>query len=349
MGDDVTGADLLEWKNMAREDQMTLTNISAEKREAERMVQVKEAELAKMIAERDKEVTDSSINETQARISSESNEIMRKKGTVDSELEYQNRVREIDVKMIELDRDLELARAEVSAAEKAYQTFIGELSSQTVTAQRAGTVSGIFKNTGDYVTPEVVVATISQDNAQDAFIRFRIPSDAKLPDVGSEVAVSRPSFPFDKKTAAIVGVGAILGENGAFTAEAEFTENVDWPIHALVRVAPSEKTTSILIPFTALRWDENNQSHIYVAAADNAHVMDRIIKTGKAVGDKIEVIEGLKPKEMFLSRQISDSVLKTVLVKGDAAQDVEMKKDTSDSEDDDDMGGASMEDMGHGE
>ncbi|MBI2645113.1 biotin/lipoyl-binding protein [Candidatus Uhrbacteria bacterium] len=346
--DAISSTNLESLKNMARKDQEMLTDASNEKRDSERMAQVKEAELQKMIAERDKEVTESSINEKQARISSESNEITRKKGVIDSELEYQNRVREIDVKIIELDRDLELARAEVRAAKSAYQTFIEELSSQTVIAQRAGTVSGIFKNTGDYVTPETVVATISQDNTQDAFIRFRIPSDAKLPEVGSEVTISRPSFPFDRRMAIIVGVGGILGENGAFTAEAEFTEDVDWPIHALIRVTSSEKTASILIPFTALRWDENNQSHIYVAVSDT-HVADRIIKTGKAVGDKIEVTEGLKPKEMFLSRQIPESVLKTILVKGDEAQNVEMKKGTSDTSDKEDSGEASMEDMGHGE
>jgi multidrug resistance efflux pump len=340
--------ELANWKEMARKDQAMLTEAANEKREAERMIQVKEAELAKMIAERDKEVTESSINETQARIGSESNEIIKKKGAIDSELEYQNRVREIDVKIIELDRELELARAEVRAAKNAYETFIGELSSQTVVAQRAGVVSGIFKNTGDYVTPETVIATISQDTIQDAFIRFRIPSDAKLPEVGSDVFISRPSFPFDRRAAIIVGVGGILGENGAFTAEAEFIEDIDWPIHALVRVSPSEKTTSIFIPFTALRWDENNLPHIYVAVSDT-QIVDRIIKTGKAVGDKIEVLEGLQQKEMFLSRHIPDSILETVLLKGDAAQNVKMKKNTSDSIEEDDMDGVSMEDMGHGE
>jgi len=349
-GDEVSDADISDWQKMAQEQRMEITKMVNDYKESKAMLSVKEADLKKMIAEQDKEITDSSINEIQSRISSESNEITRKKGSIDSELEYQNRVREIDIKLIELNRELELAKADVTAAERAYQTFIGELSSQTVTAQRSGVVSGIFKNTGDYVTPETVVATISQDNTDDAFIRFRIPSDSRLPAVGDEVVVARPSFPFDKKKAIIVGVGGILGENGAFTAEAEFSEKTDWPIHALVRVMPSAITQSILVPFTALRWDEENQSHIYVAVAQGK-IADRIVKTGKAVGDRIEIIEGISPKEQYLSRQIPDSVLKTVLVEGDAANTVEMKPSTQDEEtkntDGEDMKG-SMEGM-HGE
>lgn len=328
--DEITIKDLEDWKMNAREAQTDITDAANEKRESENMVYVKKSELAKMIAERDKEITDASINTSQARISSESNEITRKKGSIDSELEYQNRNREIDVKLIELNRELELAKAEVKAAEAAYQTFVGELSSQVVTAQRAGIVSGIFKSAGDYVTPEVVVATIGQEDTSDAFIRFRIPSDSVIPEVGSEVSVIRPSFPFDKKTAIVVGVGGTLGGSGVFTAEAEFSDIVDWPVHALVRVMPSETNNKILIPFTALRWDENNQSHIYVAVADGK-VADRIIKTGKAVGDRIEILEGLVLKQQYLARPIPENILKDILIEG-PGEDVIMKPTNTDNE-----------------
>jgi len=322
-GGEMTLENLEDWKIMAREAQTAITTAANEKRESENMVYVKKSELTKMIAERDREITDASINTVQARISSESNEISRKKGSIDSELEYQNRVREIDVKLIELNRELELAKAEVKAAESAYGTFIGELSSQVVTAQRAGIVSGIFKSAGDYVRPETVVATIGQEDTSDTFIRFRISSDSQIPKVGSEVTVIRPSFPFDKKIAITVGVGTTLGDSGVFTAEAEFSDPVDWPVHALVRVMPSEIKNSILIPFTALRWDEKNQSHIYVSVGDQK-VADRIVKTGKAVGDKIEILEGLSPKMQYLARAVPDSVLKKILVEGHT-EDVIMK------------------------
>ena len=156
---------------------------------------------------------------------------------VDAELEYQNRNREVEIRLAELDRERELAKKDVEAAEQSYATFWGSSPRRSSAPSDRGVISGIFKKTGDYVMPSDIIASIGKEHIDDAFIRFRVPSDARRPEVGDEVAVIRPGFPFDRKKAIVSGIGNTLGAQGTFIAEAEFTDDVDWPINALVRAA----------------------------------------------------------------------------------------------------------------
>ncbi|MDO8490158.1 MAG: biotin/lipoyl-binding protein [bacterium] len=314
-GGDFSDTTLTDWKKDTRENQMALTTAVAEKRESEAMAEVKDAELAKMITDQDKEITTSSINVRQSQINSESNEIAKKKSTIDGELEYQNRKREVDIRLSELDRELELAQKDIGANEQSYATFLGQLSTQEVRAQRSGVISGIFKNTGDYVTPEAVIASISQEVEDDSFVRFRIPSDSQRPEVGSEVIIIRPGFPFDRQKAIVSGVGGAVGSQGTFIADAEFVEPIDWPIHALVRVMPSQPIDTVFVPFTALVQGEDEEMMIVTVDKDGKAEM-RSVKAGKAVGDTVEIIEGLQSGEKYISRKLSSDILDTILTGG---------------------------------
>lgn len=316
ISDEIMESMIATMKGEARENQMKVVASVKKKKESVSMLAVKKAELEKMIAERDREVGSSSIAVRQSQIDSESNEISKRKATVDNELEYQNRKREIDVRLIELDRELELANKEVEAAEASYATFLGMVSSQAVRAQRSGIVSGIYKKAGDYVMPDAVIAAVSQENADDVFVRFRIPSDTPRPEVGSEVTIIRPGFPFDRKAAVISGVGGTLGSQGVFIAEAEFTDMVSWPINALVRVLPSSGSDAALfVPFTALSWNEDGQAEVVVLhGTDPAE--KRIVLTGKAVGDAVEIVEGLERGEKYLERPLSTEVMKALVTDG---------------------------------
>lgn len=316
ISDEIMESMITMLKGEARENQMKIVAAVKKKKESASMVEVKKAERAKMIAERDRAVASSSIAVRQSQIDSQSNEIAKRKATVDNELEYQNRKREIDVRLIELDRELELANKEVEAAEASYATFLGMVSSQAVHTQRSGIVSGIYKKAGDYVMPDAVIAAVSQENADDLFIRFRIPSDSPRPDIGTEVVVIRPGFPFDRQKAVISGVGGALGSQGVFIAEAEFTDTVSWPTNALVRVLLSAGSDApIFVPFSALSWNEDGQAEVVVL-----HGIDpaerRSVYTGKAVGDTVEIIDGLERGEQYLERAVSQEAMKALLAEG---------------------------------
>ncbi len=306
--EDITPAEILTWKKMANEDQSMVVDMVNMVREMRQMVNVKEAELSKMIAERDKELTSSSITVGASKLNSLSTESSRKKSRSDTELEYLAKEREIDTRISELEREKKMAQAEVMATESSYSTFVSELGSQAIVAQKSGVVSGISKLAGDYVTPDQIIASISDGGKSDMFIRFRVPSDAKVPTEGDSVFVVRPGFPFDKKEAIVSGIGKTLDANGSFVAEAEFVTDVAWPIHALVRVMDTGAATRILVPFSAIRLDEDTQSHIILQTKDGTFI-DRKIKTGKAVGDRIEILEGLMRGEMYLSKEVPAEIL----------------------------------------
>lgn len=324
-----------EWKKETRENQLMLTEAVNEKKESEIMAKVKESELKKMIADRDKEIAFASINLERSRIDSESNEIAKNKAHIDSELEYLERKKEIDIRLSELDKELELSKKEVTAAEQAYATFISELSSQMITAQKSGIISGIFKNAGDYVTPETIIATVSQEDADDAFVRFRIPNDNPLPEVGTEVTVIRPGFPLDRHFAVISGVGNAVGMNGSFVAEAEFTESINWPIHTLVRILPHQNS-QIFIPFTAVRLggEENNEQSVIVID-EKGSAFRRVVQTGKAVGDTVEVIDGLAVGDRYSVRHLPKDIEEKLLKEGiNAIQGMVIQEDSTEKHQD---------------
>ncbi|MEK7648304.1 MAG: HlyD family efflux transporter periplasmic adaptor subunit [Patescibacteria group bacterium] len=306
--EDIMPAEIISWKKMANDDQSMIVDIVNMIREMKQMVNVKDAEVAKKNAERDKELTSSSISVGSSKLRSTSTESARKKLHSDTELEYLAKEREIDTKISELEREKNVARAEVVATESSYKTFFAELGSQTIIAPKAGIVSGISKVVGDYVTPDQIIASISDTDQMDFFIRFRVPSDARLPHEGDSVFVVRPGFPFDKQEAVVSGIGKTLDANGSFVAEAEFTADVDWPINALVRVMDVSAVGRMLVPFTAIRWDEEKRPHIIIQGKDKTFV-DRNVITGKAIGDRVEVLEGLLLGEMYLAKEIPSEKL----------------------------------------
>lgn len=297
-------------KENARMQQMNIVKLVNEIRDSRSMIEAKDAELKKMVTEREKEITISELMIKNSRIESENAAIAKKKTEVESQFEYLNRKREIDIKIIELKRELELARAEVKAAQAAYETFTRELASQRIVAQKGGVVTAIQKNVGDFVNPDDVIAVISSGEQDSVFVRFRLPNDVSIPDAGTEVIVTRPGFPFEKKEAVITGTGTSLSEGeGTYIGEAEFIEDLGWPVHALVRVSLKEKKASVYVPFTAIRWDEERNASLRVAAEDGSFE-DRIVITGRAIGDRIEIIEGLSVGEQYVSDAFDDAKLK---------------------------------------
>lgn len=297
-GEDMMSADVAEAQNMAREQEKMIVDMVNDLHGMEAELSEKEAELQKMSAMRDSKLTEAKQMITTSGIEADQSGLQRTKMTEEAKLMYLERKKEIDEKISMLKRELEMARSEVRAAESAYDTFVGQLASQRIVAQRSGIISGIYKNVGDFVMPKDTIVSLTTGERNDGFVRFRMPSDAASLQAGDEVVVSRPGFPFDTKKAIVTGVGTALSEQGAYVAEAEFDEQPDWPVKSLVRVSRSEATHSLLVPFAAVKWDEEKQAHLIVADKSGA-ASDRIVKVGRAIGDKIEITEGLMHGERY--------------------------------------------------
>ncbi len=204
--------------------------------------------------------------------------------------------------MSELNREISVAQAEVRAAEVAYGVIAAGVAGQDIVATQTGVISAIFKNIGDHVAPEIPLVGISSEQAIDRFVRFRVPSDVRVPMVGEEVKIELPGFPFGGKKANVIGVGSALDEKGFYAADAEFVEATDWPVHASIRVTPLvQGSVPILVPFSALWWDDQGLSNVWLVM-ENGKIRPQPVTVGKAIGDRVEIGEGLETGSRFVAR-----------------------------------------------
>ncbi|MSU75595.1 MAG: hypothetical protein EXS55_03720 [Candidatus Magasanikbacteria bacterium] len=219
--------------------------------------------------------------------------------------DYAEKKNELDKKIAELDRELQLAQAEVGAAEAAYGTVASGVAGQIITAPQSGVISALYKNIGDHAAPDTAIAGISSASTKGRFVRFHIPSDLQTPEVGEEIAIERPGFPLNGVKAKVVGIGLSLDANGSYSADADFLTPINWPVHASVRVIASHSNQSILVPFTAVWWNDKGIANVWLVMENNV-IRPRAVKVGRAVGDKIEIEDGLEVSERFVARATLD-------------------------------------------
>lgn len=251
-------------------------------------------------------------SEVQKAADKEADEATRNKEKAEADAEYTETLLQIDIESAALTREQADADSEVRGAETA-SNAIGL--DRNIYALKAGIISGINKNVGDYVSPDTQVASVGIQNPtqNDRFIRFTIPNYYILPSVGEEVKIKRPGYPFLTYNAKITGVGTAIDQSGSFTAEAQFSEVINLPVHSKVRVIPSnQKTDGVFIPVSALWFDDAGKSNVWIVNAQNI-VASRIVETGRAVGDKVEIVSGLTKTQKYVS-QVTPEIRRGVKV-----------------------------------
>jgi multidrug efflux pump subunit AcrA (membrane-fusion protein) len=73
-----------------------------------------------------------------------------------------------------------------------------------------------------------------------------------------------------------------------------------------VRVIPENRTNqSIVVPFDAVFWDEENSSHVWVVG-DGGIISARAVRTGRTFGDAVEISDGLRIGETYVSLASDD-------------------------------------------
>lgn len=279
----------------------------AEKRGALESARTKSSSASTYIAEARKKLQerrDSAANQRTAAhraADQEGNEALRNKEKADADAEYTQTITEIDIENAQLTREQSDANAEIRGAEIASNASGLD---RNIYALKAGIISGISKNVGDYVTPDTLVASIGIQNPtqNDRFIRFSIPNHYLLPTVGEEIQIKRPGYPYVTYTATITGVGTAIDQTGSYTAEAVFSDVTDLPVHSKVRVvATNQKTQGIFIPVSALWFDEAGKSNIW-QVNEQGIANPLVVETGRAIGDKVEIINGLTRTQKYVSQ-----------------------------------------------
>lgn len=299
---DLPQKELNEIRTELADDQKDMIDALNEYKEAQGDVSLKQSELARIRSEREKEVAAAKTVSWNTDLAAQGASALKDRVIAEADAEYTKEKTEVDAKLNELNREIAIAQAEVRAAEAAYGVVATGVAGQDIVATQTGVVSAVFKNIGDHVTPETPLVGISSEQSSERFVRFRVPSDVRTPVVGELVNIELPGFPFGGKNAKVVGVGLALDEKGFYMADAEFTEVVHWPVHASIRVTPTVQVAAhILIPFTALWWDDKEASHVWLVM-ENGKIRPQPVKTGKAIGDRVEVEEGLEIGSRFVMR-----------------------------------------------
>ncbi len=297
--DEIPSSKLSALRTIITDDEKDWLEALKEYKEAQTNVAVTKADLNKITAEQNRTVVSAKTNSLNAEITVQSTASIKQQMIAEALVEFAREKGELDTKVGEFDRELSLAQAEVRGAEAAYDTIAAGVAGQTIIAAQAGTISAIFKNMGDRVTPETAIGGISSASAHGRFVRFRIPSDMRTPSAGEEVQIERPGFPLTPVKAKIIGVGLALDQQGSFSADAEFVTPTDWPVHASVRVVGTQSNQIVLVPLTAIWWNEQGVAQVWLVTENNV-IRPQEVKVGRAVGDRIQIEAGLEVGSRFV-------------------------------------------------
>lgn len=282
-------------------DEAAMLTALKDYRGAEATVTVRQADLERISAEAERDLVGADTAAKNAETTVAIADSVKANKIAETNAEFARQEAELDTRISELDRELTMAHAEVRAAEAAYGVLASGASGQDITAPRAGTISAIYKNLGDHVAPETAIAGISSKDATQKFVRFNVPSDMRLPSEGDEIMVKRPGFPLEDVKARIVGVGLALDANGFYAADAEFIDPVDWPVHVSVRVVSARTGNPVLVPLSSVWWDAEGMSNVWLVM-ENDVIRPQAVIVGRAVGDRVEVEEGLLSGQRFVSK-----------------------------------------------
>lgn len=309
----LSAARISEVRDILIDDEKMMIEALKEYKEAQTMVLVKEAEIKRITAEQEREVSNAQVDLKNSEIVLAITDSIKKNKSIEVDTEFTREKIELDVRIAELDRELALAQAEIRAANAAYEAISNGLGGKTVVALKSGVISGIYKNVGDQVTPETAIASINSQNKSEKFIRFRIPSNMPIPERGSILTVTRPGYPHETKKVKLLGVGTALHDNGVFVSDAQFIEQVDWPVRISVRVMPpAGLLPSVSIPFAAVWFDSSEQPNVWLVTEED-RIRPQQIKIGRTLGDKIEVIDGLQKDNRYVAK-VSDGLVQGMML-----------------------------------
>ena len=182
------------------------------------------------------------------------------------------------------------ARARVAIAQKA-------LADTVVRAPFAGAIGERFVSVGDYVTKGTKVASVLR--IDPLRVELTVPEQyVSAVAAGRAVTFEVDAYPGETFTGQVRYVSpSVTAATRALTLEAivpNTSGRLKPGFFATARIEEAVKRPGVLVPATAVRTVAGT-ARVFVVAADRAE--ERIVMTGQAVGDQIEVATGLKAGE----------------------------------------------------
>jgi multidrug efflux pump subunit AcrA (membrane-fusion protein) len=226
--------------------------------------------------------------------------------SVNTKKESVDKLAEIDKELAELQKTLAVSEGEITAKESAYGAVAASINGgYSIVAPKNGTVSSIMKKPGDFVSPGMPVATVT-GGRNEQLARMRLPNNIQKPKIGEILSVIRPGFANDVRKARLVGVGSSLDETGSYMADAVFTEAVDWPAGASVRVLVPESSSAMSIKSSAVLFGEDGKPYVW-GVTEVGRVFKKLVIVGRIIGENTEVYEGLKNGDRYIVAPTADT------------------------------------------
>ncbi len=237
---------------------------------------------------------------------------------VTKEREYNQLDIELSKNVATLDNDLALKKLDQVTLQKRAQNearaaqLLAEKLSQNaggvvpILASRDGVVASVEKNVGDYVSMSDRVGYISIYSPTKS-VRFTIPPSWKEIKKGDSLSVVwRPDF--SPRTASIVGISPMINEKGGYQAEALLASNTEYPVGASVSLIPEKSKSGVFINRKAVLFGTSTIPYIW-KVSENNKVTKVDIRSGRQLGEYVEVTSGLKKGDTYVVIMDHDVVL----------------------------------------
>jgi membrane fusion protein (multidrug efflux system) len=195
-------------------------------------------------------------------------------------------------------QSLMAARARVTLARKAS-------ADTTVRAPFTGIVAERLVSTGDYVTKGTKVAVVVRINPLR--VQITVPEQfVSAVAVGQPVAFEVDAYPGRQFGGTVRYVSpALQADQRALMVEAVVPNpkaELKPGLFATARIEQPTRTLAVLVPSSAVQASAGT-SRVFVITGD--HVEERIVTTGQAVGDLVEISRGLKAGERVATRSVN--------------------------------------------
>ena len=206
---------------------------------------------------------------------------------------------------------VDVARTNVANAQAQLALARKSLSYAVIPAPIDGYVAERTADLGEYVSPQQKVVTIVRTNPLR--IRIDIPEQA-IPEVrvGQSVSITTSAWPdrnFSGRVARIAPNVSATSRTLTVEAEIENSSGVLKPGQfATVRILQERAMPAVLVPARAVVTDAG-VSRVYVIK--NGHAEQRLVQTGQADGDLIEIKNGIAADELVATsnmEQLSDGI-----------------------------------------
>lgn len=200
----------------------------------------------------------------------------------------------------------EMAQAGLQAAQQMKNEVNAQYSYTNVTAPISGTVTAKFAEQGDMANPGMPLLTIESPSSLQAQV---LVSEQNITMISNGMPVDVTLKSLNRSVSGTVSEISRSAANtgGQYMVKINIHNASDLLPGMFVNVQFSFKTSgkvnqdfqeSMMIPKTALV--ENGQlTGVYVVSSQNTAIL-RWLKTGKTIGDQVEILSGLNPKESYI-------------------------------------------------